>query len=91
MKVRCHGSGELGAGAASFPNFSSTACRVDGVRGAPQRVRDVPAHAVDATHTHPHTRKSAAKKKKQDPSLHGPDDGVVPQVLVARPRGHGLL
>ena len=57
MKVRCHGSGELGAGAASFPNFSSTACRVDGVRGAPQRVRDVPAHAVDATHTHPHTRK----------------------------------
>ena len=64
MKVRCHGSGELGAGAASFPNFSSTACRVDGVRGTPQRVRDVPAHAVDATHTHPHTRKSAAKKKK---------------------------
>ncbi len=31
------------------------------------------------------------KKKKQDPSLHGPDDGVVPQVLVARPRRHGLL
>ena len=68
MKVRCHGSGELGAGAASFPNFSSTACRVDGVRGTPQRVRDVPAHAVDATHTHPpHTRKSAAKKINKTP------------------------
>ena len=40
-------------------------------------------HAMTATHTR--------TKKKQDPSLHGPDDGVVPQVLVARPRRHGLL
>ena len=31
------------------------------------------------------------RKKKQDPSLHGPDDGVIPKVLVARPRRHGLL
>ena len=30
-------------------------------------------------------------KKNKTPSLHGPDDGVVPQVLVARPRRHGLL